>query len=91
MAALSSPLRWLILRELSQGEPLVAGDIGALTGMQTSAISKQFNKLVAAGIVEAGRGNSYKLARPYRPAPGTATKVLDFGHCVLRFDLDATA
>ena len=89
MYVLSSPVRWTILRELSLGEPLVCGDIAAITGMKSSSISKQFNQLVAAGIVEQGRGRSYKLVKPYRPAPG-APKVLDFGHCVLRFDLDAT-
>lgn len=88
LSALSNPLRWLIMRELSLGEPLVAGDIGAITGIKTSAISKHFNKLVAAGIVETGRGNTYRIARPYRPALGVPIKVLDFGHCVLRFDLE---
>jgi hypothetical protein len=40
-----------------------------------------------AGVVLQGRGKLYRLAPGFQPQPGQ--RVLDFGHCVLRLDVQS--
>ena len=82
LRAVSDPMRWRILAELSAGEPLMVLEIAERLGRSADLVSKHLAVLRAAGMVETGRGRLYQIAKPYQPAPGE--RVLDFGHCVLR-------
>src|SRR5437867_3961459 len=89
MSALYSPSRWKILKALCEGEPLGAGELAPIAGCKPSAASKHMRVLVEAGICVQGRGRLYRIAPRFQPAPG-APRVLDFGHCLIRLDLEAT-
>ena len=84
MSALSNEARLIILNELCNGEPLGVVDFAPKTGLTLPATSKHCAVLAALGIIVRGRGNLYRLAPAFQPAPGTRT--IDFGHCLLRLD-----
>jgi hypothetical protein len=80
--------KWNILNELMK-EGQAASDIAKLLGCGVSGASKHMAALVDAGLVIQGKGRVYHLAPAYRPPPGQ--RVLDFGHCVLRFGVGVKA
>ena len=86
-AVLGSPTRWVILAQLCDGEGYGAGDVAAVAGITASAASKHMALLVRAGICSQGRGRLYKIRREFLAVPGR--RVLDFGHCVVRLDLQS--
>ena len=83
-AALANPIRWAILKALCD-EPMGSSGLMEVVGGTTSTIAKHMNKLMAAGMCVRGKGQFYKIAPPFQPAPG-APRVLDFGHCIIRLD-----
>ena len=85
ISVLGSASKWTILAALCDGEPLGASDIAKLIGCTVSAASKHMRGLVEAGVVVQGRGSLYRLAPGFQPQPGQ--RVVDFGHCLLRLDL----
>lgn len=84
MSALGKSPRWEILKVLADGDMWGASDLTPVTGVSVSATGKHLGVLVNAGICVRGRGKLYRLAPQFRPVAGS--KVLDFGHCILRFD-----
>ena len=47
-------------------------------------VSKHLAVLRQAGVVEIGRGRLYQIPPHYLPTPGE--RLVDFGHCLLRFE-----
>ena len=90
MAALGSETRWTIIQALAWGEPIGAGELGTIAGCTCSAASKHCAVMIEAGIVNHGRGRLYRIAPQFLPKPG-APRVLDFGHCLIRLDLEPPA
>ena len=86
-SALANPIRWAILQALCD-EPMGSSGLVGVVGGTTSTVAKHMNKLMAAGICVRGKGQFYKIAPQFQPAPGTP-RVLDFGHCIIRLDLPA--
>jgi len=84
---LGSVSKWKILTTLCDGEPLGASDIAQVVGCTVSAASKHMRGLMEAGLALQGRGRLYRLAPGLQPQPGQ--RVVDFGHCLLRFDVPA--
>ncbi len=85
---LGSWQKWMILNELMK-EGQAAGDIAKLLNTGVSGAVKQMTGLVEAGLVVQGKGRVYHLVSAYRPDPNQ--RVLDFGHCVLRFGVGVKA
>ena len=90
MAALGNATRWTILQALAAGEPIGSGELGTIAGCTGSTASKHCTVMIAAGIVNQGRGRLYRIAPQFLPKPG-APRVLDFGHCLIRLDLEPPA
>lgn len=84
LRGIGDPLRWRILAELSAGEPLMVIELAERLRRSADLISKHLAVLREAGVVEIGRGRLYQIPPHYLPTPGE--RVLDFGHCLLRFD-----
>ena len=84
LRGIGEPLRWRILAELSAGEPLMVMEIAERLRRSADLISKHLAVLRQSGVVEIGRGRLYQIPPHYLPTPGE--RVLDFGHCLLRFD-----
>jgi biotin operon repressor len=87
ISAIGCEKRWTILAALCDGEPLPASDIAKLIGCTVSGASKHMWALCNAGVVVQGKGRLYRLAPGVQPQPGQ--RVVDFGHCVLRLDVQA--
>jgi len=83
-AALGNHTRWLILKELSSGEPRMVRELAAVCGRSPDMTSKHLAVLREAGMVAQGRGRLYQIPKQYLPTPGEA--VVDYGHCLLRLD-----
>ena len=88
ISALSCPTRWNILKALCAGEPLGAAELGSIAGCNVSTACKHMRILSDAGLVVQGRGRLYRIPSRFQPTPGKA--VLDYGHCLLRLDLEST-
>ena len=86
---LNGPTRWILLRELSKGEPLPIQELARRTGRSSDAISKHMAVLRRLGVAVVGFGRLYSLAPTFRPAPGTNT--IDFGYCTVHLDALASA
>lgn len=85
-AALAHTARWIILKELSRGEPLMVTELAKTVGCSRDMASKHLAVLRKAGMVQQGRGRLYRIPNHHLPAPGQNTA--DFGHCVLRLDVE---
>ena len=85
--ALADPRRWAILAALSTGEALMVKTIARRVGCSPALASKHLAWLRRAGAVVAGEGGLYRIPAAFRPEP--ARRVVDFGHCRLRFDAEA--
>jgi len=83
-AALGNHDRWLILKELSKGEPRMTIELARLIGNSPDATAKQMFMFRRAGLVEQVYGKLYTLPKKYLPQPGQP--IVDFGHCLLRLD-----
>jgi len=82
VTALGDPLRWAILAELADGEPLMVKEIAERVGRKPSITSKHLAVLRGAGAVVQGRGRLYQIPPHFRVAPDK--RHVDFGHCLLR-------
>lgn len=82
VTAVGDPLRWAILAELADGEPLMVKEIAQRLGRKPSIVSKHLAVLRAAGAVVQGRGRLYQIPPHFRIAPDQ--RHVDFGHCLLR-------
>ena len=88
LAGLSEYTRWRILAELSAGEPKMVRTIAKRLGCSASVTSKHLAVLRRAGAVVTGEGGLYRIPAAFLPAPGQ--RVVDYGHCLLRFDAAST-
>jgi hypothetical protein len=86
LIAISSSIRWRILRELAQ-EPLPSGVIAERTGEEQYNITKHMRVLCKSGIVIRGYGNVYRI-RPEIRVEGGST--LDLGVATIRLDRQPT-
>ncbi len=84
-AALSHPVRWRILKELSNGQPHMVLEIARAVGCSADMTSKHVAKLHAAGLVVRAHAHLYQIPAQRLPTPGEAT--VDCGLCVLRLEL----
>jgi hypothetical protein len=82
--AIGSVPRWLMLKELSGGEPRTVTELATAAGCSYQSAVKHLAVLHAAGLVMRGRGKLYQIQKHHLPTPGQA--VVDFGHCLLRLD-----
>ena len=87
--AIGCQKRWNMLKILSAGEAMGASELGKLVGCKISTACKHTQILAAAGLVEQGRGRLYRIPARFQPTPGKL--VIDYGHCLLRFDLEKPA
>lgn len=86
LAAISQPIRWKMLRELSLGEPREIAEMAAVGGCSYDMARKHLAVLTEAGLVERGRGRLYAIPPRFLPAPGE--RVVDYGHCLLRLAVE---
>ena len=90
MRALANPARWTAMQLISTGEGIGPGDLGRVIGCTGSAAKKHLEMLLEAGICQRGRSRTYRFVPRFQPPPG-GPLVIDFGHCLIRFDLDVPA
>ena len=83
MSIVSSIPRWLILRELSMGEPLPVTEIARRVRSTSTAISKHCSILLDSGIVYRSYGGLYNID-PRFLVPGERS--IDLGFVLLRLD-----
>jgi len=83
-AALSHPVRWRILKELTNGQPQMVLEIALAVGCSADMTSKHLAKLRAAGLVVQGHAHLYQIPAQLLPTPGAAA--VDCGLCLLRLD-----
>jgi predicted transcriptional regulator len=86
LRAISQMPRWKMLKTLTCGEALGIAELAEVSGSSYANAIKHLQVLVQAGLVERGRGGGYQLVRQYLPTPGQS--VVDFGHCLLRLDVE---
>jgi predicted transcriptional regulator len=84
VAALANEDRWVILKELTKGEPRMTLELARLIGRSPDATAKQMFMLRRAGLAVQSHGRLYTISKQYLPQPGQP--VVDFGHCLLRLD-----
>jgi predicted transcriptional regulator len=84
LAALAAESRWVILKELTKGEPRMTIELARLIGTSPDATAKQMFMLRRAGIAVQSHGRLYTIPKKYLPQPGQP--FVDFGHCLLRLD-----
>ena len=78
------------MKLISTGEGIGPGDLGRILGCSGSAAKKHLEMLLEAGICERGRSRTYRFVSRFQPPTG-GPLVIDFGHCIVRLDLDAPA
>ena len=82
--ALNHITRWHILKELLSGEPRMVNELAAAVRKPANSVSKHVIALHNVGVVERTR-HSYRLAPRF--VSRTGRPEIDFGHCVVRFDV----
>ena len=65
--------------------PLVNRDL-----LMRALAKKHLEMLLEAGICQRGRSRTYRFVPRFQPTPG-GPLVIDFGHCLIRLDLDPPA
>lgn len=80
--AMSDPIRWAVLAELSSGEPRMVKELAQKLGRSPGNLSKHMTVLRRAGVVTVGRGRLYSI--PPQFLAGVSPGHVDFGHCLLR-------
>lgn len=84
--ALDNDIRWGILALIVKaGEPLSVAECAQAMERDASLVSKHAAILRDAGLIVCGRGNLYRIPAQFIPTPGQP--VVDYGFCVLRFNL----
>ena len=83
--ALGHPIRWRIMAELSDGEPLMVTEIAKRIGLNADMTSKHLATLRKAGMVVSGQARLYRIPKQYLPVPGQ--RVVDYGYCLLRLNV----
>lgn len=84
--ALDNDIRWGFLDMLVKaGEPLSVAECAQAMERDASLVSKHAAILRDAGLIVSGRGNLYRIPAQFIPTPGQP--VVDYGFCVLRFNL----
>lgn len=73
-----------MLRALAGGEPRTIAELAAAAGCSYQSGVKHLLTLRAAGVVVQGRGYLYQIPQQYLLQPGQP--VVDYGHCLLRFE-----
>ncbi len=81
--AISHPLRWKLLKEMSSGEALLLPELVARVGGSPALVSRHLGVLRSAGLTQL-RGRLHSIIPAHLPVPGQP--VVDFGHCLLRLD-----
>jgi DNA-binding transcriptional ArsR family regulator len=84
--AISSIVRWNILRELADGSSLMVSELATRTGIDPSVISRNLAVLRKAGIVINPRIRLFEIAPQY--LSDKTDKLLDFGWCALRMNFE---
>ncbi len=84
LKAIGDPTRWAILGALTSGEPQMVIEIAEKIGASASTVSKNLAIMRKANVVTANRAGLYSIPRAYLPTLGQP--IIDFGHCLLRFD-----
>jgi len=79
--AIGHPLRWKLLAELAEGEPLMVTELAARLRRTVTNVSKQVNYLKSLGVISVTR-RLYHISDKF-PQPGE--KEVDFGYFVARF------
>jgi predicted transcriptional regulator len=82
VTALGDPNRWLILAELSDGEPHMVVEIAGAIKRSPDSTSKHLAVLRKAGMVVIGQAGLYRIPKQFLPTPGE--RVVDYGYCLLR-------
>ena len=83
LAIISSVPRWLILRELSMGEPLPIAEIARRVRATPTGTSKHCSVLLDSGIVHRGYGGLYAID-PRFLVPNERS--IDLGFVLIRLD-----
>ena len=83
-AALSHPVGWRILKQMTNGQEHMVLEIAKAVGCSADMTSKHLAKLRAAGLVVQGHAHLYQIPAQLLPTPGAAT--VDCGLCLLRLD-----
>jgi len=82
--AVGHPLRWRMLKALSNGEPQTIGELAAASGCFYDNAIRHLAILKKAGLVAQERGKLYQIPKRFLPTPGQPH--VDYGHCLLRMD-----
>lgn len=85
LRAINSPTRWKILKLLAIEGPLAVGEIAKRVGASENMGSKHIRVLVDAGLVRGIHSRLYRLKEGLDVLPGATG--IDFGHCLIRFDV----
>lgn len=84
LVAVGNPVRWRMLQALAAGEALTIAELAKAGGCSYQSGVKHMVTLRESGAVVQGRGWLYQIPKQYLPAPGQP--VVDYGHCLLRFE-----
>ena len=83
--ALGNFSRWKMIRELADGDTRTTSELAEAGGCSYDSAIKHLQLLRETGMVMQGRGSLYELPPQFLPTPGE--RVVDFGHCLLRFNV----
>ena len=84
LAAISSPTRWAVLRELASGNPLAVVELAVVLGQTPAGMSKHMGVLRDNQVVNLGRNRLYSL--PPQFILDRKQRIVDFGWGVLRLN-----
>lgn len=73
-----------MLQELSAGETRTITELATAGGCSYDSAIKHLALMRDLGMVQQGRGSLYQVSPQYLPVRGQ--RIVDFGHCMLRFD-----
>ncbi len=80
LSAISSPTRWMILRELAQNGQCAVVELAERLNETPTGVSKHMRVLLDAGIVDVGRNRLYSIKGEFM----VDAKTVDLGWCALR-------
>ena len=84
LAAIASPTRWAILREMADGRPFAVVELAERLRETPTGISKHMAVLRNSGIVDLGRNRCYSISPAF--LADKTKRIVDFGWCLLRLD-----
>ena len=92
LVAMADPVRYAVMKELSDGSYPAVKDLAAKLGCHPDQMGRHLQRMCKAGIVmevratEADkRSRYYMVPKEFRSTMPDGTRVLDFGKVVLRF------